>query len=167
MDYDINNQPMLQAGAVAQRDMRQSQDWRPINSAPRDGTVIEVRNTWGVAPTYQLVRWTDEMTAINFNSGVRVPFKAQTPSWVAVDPNAGGSPAGEGSWLMWRPYSGDISKYVDPTGGAQMSPAYWRGAVAAKYGLPLDYFEKEPARKSSHSEQPKKNGFWSWLFGGE
>lgn len=32
--------------------------------------------------------------------------------------------------------------YTDPTGGMQNDMAYWRGAVAGKYGKPLDYFEK-------------------------
>jgi hypothetical protein len=33
----------------------------------------------------------------------------------------------------------------------QNDAAYWRGAVAAKHGLPLDYFEKEVALNSKPS----------------
>ena len=31
--------------------------WRPINTAPRDGTVIEIKNNYGLAPWYDLFRW--------------------------------------------------------------------------------------------------------------
>jgi hypothetical protein len=165
MDFDVNNQAILSAGAQYQsrmqnRAVRAADGWQPMTTAPRDGTVIEVINTYGVAPTYSLAKWTKERSAIGQN-GDRMLFTTEQPEW--VDAVKGGGWISESS-LQWRPYNGTVTSYVDPTGGAQDSPAYWRGAVAAKYGLPLDYFEKETARNvAKNSDAPK--GFWAWLFG--
>jgi hypothetical protein len=33
--------------------------WRPMSEAPRDGTVIEIRDAFGLLPTYSINRWAD------------------------------------------------------------------------------------------------------------
>jgi hypothetical protein len=102
--------------------------WRAMSSAPRDGRIIELRNTYGAAPWYGLHRW--------------MPiYEGGECAWVSVnDPQLS---ACEKESLSWRHFPGDSSRYVDPTRGAQDSSEYWRGAVAAGHGLPLDYFEKD------------------------
>lgn len=127
MDHDIND-----AGAFHATRMSQQNDWRPITEAPRNGTVIEIRCTYGVAPWFGLYRW------------ITPPGR-----WAKVgDDNFGFS---EGPSFSWRPYHGVATEYVDPTGGAQDSMAYWRGAVAAKYGLPLNAFEEITEQNFSQS----------------
>ena len=163
MDYDINNQQMLRAGAMYQQTMRQQDDWQPISTAPRDGTVIEIRCTYGVAPWFGIYRWTDgTMTLVQ--DGKEYTFKGE-PRWAKVGDDQSGF--SEGPSFSWRPYKGDTASYVDPTGGAQNSMAYWRGASAASKGLPVDYFEKHVERNVSKSTEPTKRGFWSRLFGSD
>lgn len=159
MDFDVGNQKMLETGAYYQRGS-ENQTWRPMSTAPRDGTWVELKNTYGVAPWYCIARWTDENIS-HGSDGRLYPFKSKDKSWVKRE---GGGPFSE-SHLQWRPYSGKVEAYVDPTGGAQDSPAYWRGAVAAKYGLPLDTFEKQVEQNLRREEPKKKRGFWNWLWG--
>lgn len=87
--------------------------WQLIVSAPRDGTVIEIQNNWGVAPHYCLCKW------------------IHGRGWVyASDDNRG---LIDGEHLTWRPYEGeDASKYVDPTNGAQDTKAYWLNALGRR-----------------------------------
>jgi hypothetical protein len=120
-------------------------NWRSMESAPRDGTIIELRCTYGVAPWYGLHRWTTE----GFTSD---------PRWNSVDkPNQ--SIAADEEYLAWRPYAGSPENYVDPTGGAQNDPRYWREAVARKYHLPANYFENK------QQVQNQKQTFWQKLRG--
>lgn len=144
----------LQTGAIYQRTMGASSDWRPIDTAPRDGTTIEVRCTYGVAPWFDLYHWTETPgTWACPTDGT--PCRAQSGRWTKVsDENSSFDPSGS---FTWRPYSGAAANYIDPTGGAQSSAAYWRGAVAAKYGLPLNTFEKDgvPDRVV-----PKQQSWW-------
>lgn len=176
MDADVGNQEMLKAGAYYQRQMTQSENWQPMASAPRDGTPVEIKNSYGVAPWYGLFRWTDETTIRTAESYTDAEGKHRTrdlgeqayklpkPTWVSIGRQ--GQSVDDGPYLQWRAYGGSADSYVDPTGGAQNSAAYWRGAVAAKHGLPLDYFEKETARNVQRNAAPKKpTGFWDWLFG--
>jgi hypothetical protein len=118
---------------------KQGAAWLPMSSAPRDGTVIELRCTYGVAPWYGLHRWTREQGSISPDGGIGV-FMADTSRWVAV-PDSSHSLDDE-QHLSWRPYAGKIEDYRDPTNGRQNTSRYWREGVAKKYGLPLDYFEK-------------------------
>ena len=143
--------------------METSDEWRPMGSAPRDGTVIEIRCSYGVAPWYKLYRWGTTYSA-HSNDGI-VEFEGE-PHWCAVPSD--GSSFTEDATFNWRPYNGDPQNYSDPTGGFQNDPAYWRGAVAAKYGLPLDYFEAEAARNARRNQcQPELEPlpWWKWLFG--
>ena len=81
-------------------------DWRNILSAPRDGTPIEIRNTWGIAPHYGLCKW------------------VLGQGWVyANDPSASMI---DGPHLDWREYAGKPEDYVDPTNGRQETVEYWR-----------------------------------------
>lgn len=137
MDMDINNTNMLEAGAYFRQTMDQQQDWHPIGTAPKDGTVIEVRCTYGVAPWYGLFIW-KEIVVLHDNNGES--HEMRSPGWKRVGDDS--SSFEEGSSFTWRPYRGMTISYIDPTGGAQDSPAYWRGAAAASHGLPVDVFEK-------------------------
>lgn len=121
-----------------------------MSTAPRDGTVVEIKCSYGVAPWYGLFRWTDEQV-VTARDGTKMAFKTKDPSWVGVDRPGHGLCSGDDS-LQWRPHDGNAEAYVDPTGGAQSDPAYWRAAVARKYGLPADHFE------------PKRS-LWNRLFG--
>lgn len=138
MNWDVNNYHVLAAGAKERS--ASSDGWQEMSSAPRDGTWIEVKNTYGVAPSYGLARWTDEGMA-HGPDGL-VPYKRREPAW---DDGEGGGYM-DGEHLHWRPYDGNPKTYIDPTGGLQNSPAYWRGAAAAENGLPLDFFEADTAR---------------------
>jgi hypothetical protein len=113
-------------------------EWQHMSTAPRDGTVVELMCTYGVAPWYGIYRWTDE-GYIRGKNGLE-PYKHSKPQWISVLPGRG-SPFDESS-LKWRPYTGEASNYVDPTGGQQDDMAYWRRAVATKHGLPTNYVEK-------------------------
>jgi hypothetical protein len=83
--------------------------WRPASSAPRDGTIVEMMQTFGTAPWYGRFRWTKNT-------------RDAQPSWRNVDDLNGG--VTENACLFWRPYKGK-GKYVDPTGGVQKTVAYW------------------------------------------
>lgn len=96
--------------------------WSEMASAPHDGTVIEVRCTCGVAPWFKLHRWDVEQQR-----------------WAdAKDPAFSFT---ESRGFMWRPYTDSIENYVDPTGGQQYDPRYWREAAARSLGRPANYFD--------------------------
>lgn len=121
--------PAYVIGAKFQKGADDGGGWRPMSEAPRDGTVIEVRNSAGVAPHYALHSWRD------WNNFGHEWYDFQShPTFFDAD----------NSRFQWRPYSGDITAYVDPTNGAQDKMAYWRGASAAANGLSPDYFESMP-----------------------
>jgi hypothetical protein len=116
-------------GARFRSELDGGTNWAPMATAPRDGTVIELRCTYGVAPSYGLYAW-----------------DAEWPWWKSVkDPRTGFMVDAETS-LKWRPCVGDPAGYVDPTGGAQNDMAYWRGAAAASGGLDPDTFERPDPR---------------------
>lgn len=144
-DFGVYDYAALAAGAAAQKSEKDMTTWRSMDSAPRDGSWVELKCTYGVAPWYCVARWTNESTALDCSTGDRISFTAREHSWQKPD---GGGPSSE-SHLHWRPYAGTVENYVDPTGGAQNNMAYWRGAVAAKYGKPIDYFERQTARNIS------------------
>jgi len=99
--------------------------WQPMASAPRNGTPIEVRCTYGAAPWYGLFRWTDEMSSEDQN-GVVHTMRSQAKRWAKVGNDCSGFT--EDSTFSWRPYAGQSQAYVDPTGGAQNTQKYWLDA---------------------------------------
>ena len=107
-------------GAREASSMYVSHDWMQIATAPQDGTVVEIRCTYGVAPWYGAYRFVDGRW-INFNDPSRI-FHPDTS-------------------FTWRPLLVSPNEYKDPTGGLQYEMAYWRGAMAYERGLPLDTFE--------------------------
>lgn len=96
--------------------------WQSMENAPRDGTVIELCNTYGIAPWYGLHRWTKEQV-VRDQEGKEFPFTLANPTWVDVQEEA--QSVEDGPYLHWRPYTGDPASYVDPTNGAQKTDAYW------------------------------------------
>jgi hypothetical protein len=90
--------------------------WRPMRTAPRDGTIVETKCTAGVMPWYGLHCW---KTTPDVSWG-------KTPVWLSV-PYTGVHVTSE-EHMTWRPYSGDVEKYVDPTRGRQETKEYWQKA---------------------------------------
>lgn len=94
-----------------QRVPRAESSWLPMSSAPRDGTVVELRNSFGIAPWYGLFRWIAD--------DIR-------PSWrSAADPRSGIADCVSDFQLAWRPTTQSPDEYVDPTNGAQDTRDYW------------------------------------------
>lgn len=115
--------------------------WRSMGRAPRDGTVIEIRNAYGLLPSYSINRWGDfggydawvdakpippclpsqhHEENIKDKDGKIVGMTA----WTSCSGIGGFSPDSE-IGLAWRPYVGDPAKYVEhnPT------TAQWRRAM--------------------------------------
>ena len=97
-------------------------NWKDITLAPRDGTPIEIKNDYGIAPTFSLCSW------------------VAGRGWVHTNDDCQG--VGDGPWLTWRPYEGDPESYVDPTNGAQETEQYWRAASGNNGGWVGDLFNK-------------------------
>ena len=95
-----------------------SDGWKLTDSAPKDGTVIEMAQTYGIAPTYGLYKWSNQRIG------------GETMWQSATDPQMGTMDSG---CLYWRPYKGSVSKYQDPTGGEQNSLRYWCTAAHVRY----------------------------------
>lgn len=133
-----------------------------MEEAPRDGTIIEVRNDSGIAPSFGLWKWsTDRSWKSPDGSTVVIE---RDPTWIGVRDHK--ISFAESAKFTWRPWEGDPDKYIDPTGGLQNSPAYWRGAHAAKLGQWPDYFESTMAEKTGGEQGmvvKKRGWFWSWI----
>lgn len=106
--------------------MSDDEGWRSMDSAPKDGTIIEVRCTYGVAPWYGLFRWTTKYLALS--NGGKILVEDSTPGWHSPTENAGFT---ADSTFTWRPYKGSSTAYDDPTHGAQKTNAYWLSAARA------------------------------------
>lgn len=117
-----------------------SSGWQSMSSAPRDGSIIELRCDYGIAPWFGLFRWDGE----RWSNAIR----------------DGSSVSGEDT-LTWRHTTAFTSNYVDPTGGQQDDPHYWRVAAARSYGLSDDYFEERACEKSAVASDDTR--FW-WQF---
>jgi hypothetical protein len=107
------------------------EEWQPMSTAPRDGTVVELMNTYGVAPWYSIAKWTRHIDGVPTFYGDKgqqgvTSMDMPEPHWVSLDHNGFQDDA---DTLHWRPYHGSVSHYVDPTGGAQNSNAYWLRAT--------------------------------------
>lgn len=96
--------------------------WQSHTTAPRDGTVIEMLETYGIAPTYGIFQWKRW-------AGGDYAFVD------AVDANLS---VVEDECLFWRPYRRPVVVYVDPTGGAQNKVAYWCSAAHEAYDKKRD-----------------------------
>lgn len=94
--------------------------WKSVSSAPRDGTTVEMLETYGVAPWYGI---------FHFSEG----------RWEKVGDRYSG--VEEDGCLFWRPYGGAAGSYVDPTGGAQESVAYWCTYMHRPYNKEKDACE--------------------------
>ena len=88
-------------------------DWKPLYAAPHNGTIVEILNTYEIAPTYGLFKWSTAW----YKNG----------SWVGVDRPDQGIMGDECNF--YRPFMGDPTKYVDPTHGAQYHEEYWCKAM--------------------------------------
>ena len=98
--------------------------WKPLIEAPHDGTLVEELNTYGVAPYYSVAKFTKGR-------------------WIFVDPGfekhsgVGGGPINE--MCQWfRPFTGDLATYVDPTNGAQWTVKYECDAMRMGYDSKKD-----------------------------
>lgn len=126
--------------------------WNPIASAPRDGTIIEIQNNYGIAPHFGLFKWHKTEWG---DEGWRH----------ANDPEIGGCSSTDALHLSWRPYEGSLDDYRDPTGGAQDTRAYW---IRASGLNPADYpgsemnWEEEARldRRREHPAEQKKKGLF-------
>jgi hypothetical protein len=121
-------------------------DWKPGASAPRDGRIIEIMETYGIAPWYARVKWLKKgqtyKTIITIDDGkghqTTQPYTAteSTGRWMEVDDPAGGPSDDE--CLFWRPTKQTGKSYDDPTHGAQKSVAYWCSAMHRPYDSKTD-----------------------------
>lgn len=103
-----------------------SSQWKPLSTAPHDGTVVEILNTYGIAPTYGLFKYDAKL------------------HWIQVDVKDRG--LSDGNCMYWRSYAGAIDKYVDPTGGKQNSVAYWCSAEHMYYDKKNDICVSRPVK---------------------
>ena len=141
-----------------------SESWDDIAKAPRDGTPVEIRNDYGIRPTYGLFRWLDPR------------------GWLKVGDDRTG--VVDGPHLTWRPYGGDPASYVDPTNGAQDTREYWlpapsrgltpgsghgmpfaasaRGANGAAGAMPVAFVDmsSQVYGKYQHTTQNKADGLF-------
>lgn len=109
--------------------------WRPVATAPRDGTVVEMLETYGIGPWYGLFKWTDKII-LKDDKGKNQEIKT-IPGWSSVD--RGNVGVTESKCLFWRPYKPTSIKYIDPTGGSQESVEYWCRAAHRPYDPKTGY----------------------------
>lgn len=80
--------------------------FKHMSTAPRDGTIIEIKCSYGIMPWYALGQYID---------GELRQYPDSMKGWT-----------NENS-LSWREFDGDPENYVDPTNGAQWTYKYWGG----------------------------------------
>lgn len=108
-----------------------SPEWRSMSSAPRDGTVIEIRNAYGICPWHGIFKWASSMRMewyTHDENGRRFLGIEETPCnpcWVDVYRVGHRLDADSERYCSWRPYDLDLRVYIDPTHGAQGRPEYW------------------------------------------
>jgi hypothetical protein len=119
--------------------------WQPIASAPRDGTAIEVLETYGVAPWYARYKWmkkgTKYMETVMFSDGngkqTDETMEMTEPVGRWVDTSDQHKGLSEDNCAFWRPVA-QTGEYVDPTGGAQNSVKYWCDSMHIAYDKKTD-----------------------------
>lgn len=120
--------------------------WQNMDKAPRDGTIIEIRNAFGLLPTYSINKWTVITSGGVYADFAWVDAKPQPPcpkgsSWSkeikdkdgnVIGWSGGSSCFGPSAFmkdadpgLAWRPFTGDPAKYVAPN----PTTAQWRKAM--------------------------------------
>lgn len=91
---------ILAIAVISLPQIAMAQDWQPINTAPHDGTIIEIENTWGVHPWHDLRQWSNEnqwwQSVTKSNRGTTCENRASKVT------------------CRWRPYGGNISTYRGP-----------------------------------------------------
>lgn len=120
--------PLLLISSAAQAD-----DWRRIESAPKDGTVIEIQNSFGIRPWYGLFKWDNKMPITTYAcngepstcSVVSVKTQNIPYSWVQVNESGTALDMADIDYLRWRPYHRH-GAYVDPIMDLQTIPGYWQ-----------------------------------------
>lgn len=120
---DIVGSSQLSASSCSSYKASINGDWKPIHEAPRDGTVIEVLETYGIAPWYGLYKW------------VKLDGNPSPGHWMSAEELNKG--VIEDACLFWRPYS-KSGTYKDPTNGAQNGVAYWCAAMHRPYDKKTD-----------------------------
>lgn len=128
--------------------------WRDMDTAPRDGTVVELVCLYGVAPWYRLHQWTRKYSVRSIrclSDGTQVDEGMHEgegePAWRGV-PDSSRSVDNE-RYLLWRPTAQTGETYRDPTGGAQDSSDYWIRACGLN---PANYPNRpNPAPNAPHS----------------
>lgn len=100
-------------------------EWQSMTTAPRDGSTIEIQNNYGVMPWYGIFRWAET----DYGPGAWCSGGCQSHEWQSADRLGSSLMPGDESSLKWRPYTGSIQRYVDPTSGAQTTVGYWTGRL--------------------------------------
>lgn len=136
--------------------------WRSMDTAPRDGTTVELCCTYGIMPWYDLFKWTDERTIpVHGAEGVVEIRKIKGEfGWVKVGDENGG--VSDEAHLQWRPTDQSPNSYVDPTGGAQFNGAYW-GGIPGDMRSPEFGKAARPARTALTAEATERHEEPPWI----
>jgi hypothetical protein len=120
--------------------------WQSMDSAPRDGTIIEIQNNYGAAPWYGIYHYGGKVsvescpsetiaTAAGTLSVTHWPCENPTiyqidagDSWVSENQIGSTLSPSDESRFKWRPYRA-AGNYVDQTQGAQQTTGYWLRAI--------------------------------------
>jgi hypothetical protein len=86
--------------------------WKTIDSAPKDGTVLEGMQTYGIAPYWSTVRFVNN----HWVSGIDAA--------ISLEPS---------TCLMWRPLKVAVLSYQEPTLGKQDTTGYWCDAMRLEW----------------------------------
>lgn len=123
--------------------------FKSMDTAPRDGTIIEVMNSYGFRPTFALAQFIEDPHGGEFRG-----YPDSTRCWVSE------------SNLSWRPYDGDPDSYIDPTGGAQNTFRYWGVDRDGRFDKEYTVFSNEKVITGAGTliAPVKKRSWWQRLF---
>lgn len=85
--------------------------WRPMSEAPRDGTVIETRNAWGLRASYTLSRWTNVGGSAEKGWVDAWQREECTERSTAIACGVVYAPWDSEPGMAWRPFNGDPQTY--------------------------------------------------------